>query len=98
LPMTVLFPYTTLFRSVSGPLVSSCSLMTAYLFTSNVLSGTVRAAEPVVVSIDDKLRAGIDALFGEDHDGRIGALGDALDLPEALDRKSTRLNSSHVSI
>src|SRR3546814_12584383 len=92
-----LFPYTTLFRS---SLASGCSLAAAFL-ADHVL----QAARHVVVAGDRGEDAGDpQARFadGVHRDGRRPgvaddeeAKGNHLDRRLPLDRKSTRLNSSH---
>src|SRR3712207_8115589 len=86
-PRSTLFPYTTLFRSA----------VDVGFVDRNLLVGQVRSLERQLV--EQPLHHGVqppraDVLGGVVHTGR--EIGDALD--PALDRKSTRLNSSHANI
>src|SRR5690606_42128259 len=86
---STLFPYTTLFRSV---------------LTENDLAHLRRCVELA----EEALEAGDEpfgsVLVGPDHKvlaedrNRIAETGDPTQHPEFKDRKSTRLNSSHVKI
>src|SRR5207249_12334315 len=90
-PVPTLFPYTTLFRSV--PLgqrriyahAERVLKRAAAIVSEGKISPPVRSSTPIEVDFE--------GLWAE---------GDGRDLrcliPEAQDRKSTRLNSSHVSI
>src|SRR3712207_7735859 len=92
-PRSTLFPYTTLFRSVDD--------LKVYYRT---LRGEVRALDGVTFSLAD---GEIMGLVGESGSGKT-TLGKALIRMDSrmrhvggtvtLDRKSTRLNSSHVNI
>src|SRR5207253_11402511 len=94
-PSPTLFPYTTLFRSPHGtPPVGSGSVSG---FVRPV--GAVDLAGPGQVrGVDDRVRV---ALLGEEAlpVRRVLAVeGVAADHRVEVDRKSTRLNSSHVAI
>src|SRR5690242_21443331 len=88
-PRSPLFPYTTLFRSLAAlvgaldPLVAAESERLGQAFDARVEAGAEL----------DRLRPGRGRgePFGEPACGRA-------DEPALLDRKSTRLNSSHMSI
>src|SRR5690606_41854289 len=93
-PLPPLFPYTTLFRSVG----TSALVLFARVFAGAAPAGTFTTG----------LLAGLGVGFAEGHRDLLVGLG-ALqrvehvlwgrDLPAVhLDRKSTRLNSSHVKI
>src|SRR5207249_10989982 len=97
-PTSTLFPYTTLFRSYSHS-------VTALYTPSGHSADAFRKA--VLDHFNMPLGTGLGRL--QDKIFRIGHLGDFNDLMLAgtlsgvemgldLDRKSTRLNSSHVSI
>src|SRR3712207_8386503 len=83
-PRSTLFPYTTLFRSVSGPLRVG-------LGTVERLTGQV--ARPVPV-----LHLGRRVVEGEVADEGAGQRHLLRDPQVHRDRKSTRLNSSHANI
>src|SRR3712207_7988909 len=81
-PRSTLFPYTTLFRS-EGTFRSKPSL-----------SGMPHAE----IDVKDR-KKGFGSWELEADSSDIGKLGDELTKPvEGLDRKSTRLNSSHANI
>src|SRR2546426_9014196 len=82
-PRSTLFPYTTLFRSVLSELRAWSPKQEA-----SVLNG-LKDADPYVQ------RAAADAAGRHPTAGLARAL---LDLRERVDRKSTRLNSSHLVI
>src|SRR5207249_12291063 len=90
-PRSTLFPYTTLFRSVRD---SGREQLPALL----VESGDLRA---LAMEIDADVDHLLEPPFGRRRPRHIawgaGALGGPL-LHGIKDRKSTRLNSSHVSI
>src|SRR5437868_7317460 len=83
-PRSTFFPYTTLFRSIWG---SDPRRLTRFL---EPWATTLNALEPTI-------RAHSYALLGLDELNLIGSLDDR-GVRRAEDRKSTRLNSSHVSI
>src|SRR5690242_21606727 len=85
-PRSTLFPYTTLFRSDADVVVARFlkELKTDYL--DLLLLHCVTDAD-----WPDQLRQQMDILSKLKKDGKIRALG-------VSDRKSTRLNSSHMSI
>src|SRR5947208_13367088 len=85
-PRSTLFPYTTLFRSVAE---------------RNQLESGREWPEAVAVlwigrEADNGNRAAVKVVLAGDDLGL--SLGDALDAIAPLDRKSTRLNSSHQII
>src|SRR5947209_15585075 len=87
-PSSTLFPYTTLFRSIFGPVVAVIPYDTEadavrIANDSNYgLSGSVWTADPARgVDVARKVRTGTYTVNGF-----------------TLDRKSTRLNSSHANI
>src|SRR5690625_6634667 len=81
-PMSTLYPYTTLFRS----LLDAAALLAVEQPPLRIL---VAGDGPLL----GRLRARIDA-----EDLPVQLLGHREDVGELLDRKSTRLNSSHVAI
>src|SRR3712207_8347112 len=81
-PRSTLFPYTTLFRSLRDGKTSDGKTKL------KSPSGTLSTAEAISVINNGLAMA---AHFG---DGRLGAH----DLAASVDRKSTRLNSSHANI
>src|SRR3712207_8840499 len=83
-PRSTLFPYTTLFRS----LLHHLALPRGELIARDVLELTSIIRKEV-----EELRGGIERLGHIAHITCV--LGDVLHL---LDRKSTRLNSSHANI
>src|SRR3712207_9039800 len=93
-PRSTLFPYTTLFRSIGlsvgeGPktlLVVGLALGSGLLLSSLALT---RFAAYVIVML--VLRASLDVT-------KLGGPGAGTDGQVSLDRKSTRLNSSHANI
>src|SRR5207249_11034005 len=86
-PTSPLFPYTTLFRSYPKRFLH---YLTADELLGDIMRTTLRADQTLVAY--PPLRGYLDAPSGVPTVIRIG--------PDwyALDRKSTRLNSSHVSI
>src|SRR5690349_24258246 len=89
-PSSPLFPYTTLFRSAGDP---------AQVLEAGppaILLGEVRLAVPVVAQVDILSQAGPIALTGASLAPSIAGL--TVRGTPATDRKSTRLNSSHVEI
>src|SRR5205085_9607990 len=93
-PSSTLFPYTTLFRSISKPFSSS--------FLAHRLQSAHVADERHALSRRNSNRqprrrdaAGAARARG----GRLGRVrGHAADARDQVDRKSTRLNSSHSQI
>src|SRR3712207_7537722 len=87
-PRSTLFPYTTLFRSQRPALAAVAA------------DEPARLRSEVLVTDDGHVRALQGA--GCDDDGGVGARrlepGPELAAQVALDRKSTRLNSSHANI
>src|SRR3712207_8585498 len=82
-PRSTLFPYTTLFRSVTGP-DEYTTVVNNNLYTNVMARFNLRYARKVVRNIE---RARPDA-----YDRMVARLG------LRRDRKSTRLNSSHANI
>src|SRR5256885_16287676 len=93
-PRSTLFPYTTLFRSVAH----------RRLLVVGVAAGFVGMVADVVrvERVDEAVRPVVQRLAGDRHVvGVHHAVAPAHRLPlrdEARDRKSTRLNSSHLVI
>src|SRR5437868_9915909 len=81
-PLSTLFPYTTLFRSSSGDRGADGAAVSGHRVLERAQRELEPHAEPGHVS-------GQGGLAGHAEASAIGAL---------QDRKSTRLNSSHVSI
>src|SRR3712207_7343939 len=82
-PRSTLFPYTTLFRSaVVAPLLGD--------------DGGVRGGDLVGRHAHRQLPGHLEARLVEAGEGAPGAR--RLELREQVDRKSTRLNSSHANI
>src|SRR2546430_13277671 len=77
-PRSTLFPYTTLFRSVTVVLPLAVAV-------NSLVPPTVSVQETVVDPVEDALRARTRKTF-------------AVTVVLPLDRKSTRLNSSHSQI
>src|SRR5690606_41912347 len=84
-PWSTLFPYTTLFRSVDGPMPQT------RFVTRKALALGLRPI--VVINKIDRPGARPDWVHNQTFD-----LFDRLGASEEQDRKSTRLNSSHVKI
>src|SRR5690606_41882189 len=87
-----LFPYTTLFRSVAaGPLDAES--------VDGVQRGVAGLQQPLLQQLAelDLLAAFIHFAFAQHH-GLLDQLDQVGALAEVADRKSTRLNSSHVKI
>src|SRR5699024_12112076 len=83
--ITTLLPYTTLFRSLQSLQLSDPIMREYNLFTSESVSEG--HPDKMADQISDAI---LDAILREDLHARVAC--------ETLDRKSTRLNSSHVSI
>src|SRR5947199_4744640 len=86
---STLFPYTTLFRSLEHAL-SKQEIMTLYLNQIDFGHSTYGVQEAA------RLYFGKD--IGQVNAGEAAVLAALPKEPEALDRKSTRLNSSHLGI
>src|SRR5699024_12086738 len=89
-PRSPLFPYTTLFRSWKARTSASSVAAQSFVAVGPEASagGVVAANRQPSAAATEATQAGIDRIIVLRH-------GDAV-IP--LDRKSTRLNSSHVSI
>src|SRR5207249_10438741 len=83
-PPSTLFPYTTLFRSLLRPLARPAVALA---------HGRAGRLRPLL-----RRRPLLALPVRPRRPRRLGVLRAALRLPEDRDRKSTRLNSSHVSI
>src|SRR3712207_7312069 len=90
-PRSTLFPYTTLFRSEDRRRHATSRLQQEQL---------QRAAGVPVVDLRavQHVHRGEVAVGEQGQDGRRVLVGVGLPVPPALDRKSTRLNSSHANI
>src|SRR5439155_6621196 len=87
-PGCPLFPYTTLFRSIRLPAGTSTSFRNnSYVWLLNIVRIRVRSI-PFASRRSTRKRLSPSVRFGPSPRGG----------PEAEDRKSTRLNSSHVAI
>src|SRR5438067_4805768 len=86
-PRSTLFPYTTLFRS-------SCLLMSNFVKSIDIL-GNQREPNSVVATESGKCSESLMRLVR--FDPQRTHPSDRIEFPHE-DRKSTRLNSSHVSI
>src|SRR2546426_9337135 len=84
-PRSTLFPYTTLFRS----------LLTIGVSTTWVTSHSLQFWEPLADLRSDSFKQGVAQTFGRETHLLVV---NAYELASALDRKSTRLNSSHLVI
>src|SRR3712207_8634066 len=84
-PRATLFPYTTLFRSEVDP--DTASSVVPGLFAAGEVAGGMHGSN----------RLGGNSLSDLIVFGRRAGLG-ASEYVDALDRKSTRLNSSHANI
>src|SRR5204862_2119695 len=92
-PTSTLFPYTTLFRSAGEDLALGHAVAAAdFRIIGKRRNGRLRVREgaPLSKGLAEDLRVAdiADAL----------ALFEQVEIPIAVDRKSTRLNSSHVEI
>src|SRR5690554_7129560 len=90
-PRSTLFPYTTLFRSCLG--MAGLAREVAVL---NKLSVTEPVIDAVAAKISDK--AQVDVLAAEACPRYLGRIVKGVNVKASTDRKSTRLNSSHVRI
>src|SRR5699024_12584918 len=96
LPSSTLFPYTTLFRSRLVPLISAIGMS---IFLQNWVAlgqGARDMAVPTLVTGSLRIQFGEHFQFSASY-ARMMIIGVTVVLM-ILDRKSTRLNSSHVSI
>src|SRR5436309_4756049 len=82
-PRSTLFPYTTLFRSIDAPIV--VNVAGPHSFVINRMAG-----------VEDDMNVKTRALRHEVH--HVPAPPDFDFMSSSTDRKSTRLNSSHVKI
>src|SRR3712207_9163631 len=93
-PRSTLFPYTTLFRSVTELLVFNGELA--------VRERAVGESHDLVevARLGDEVERAFACGFHRRLDGRMSCQDDDLDrgVKRAQDRKSTRLNSSHANI
>src|SRR5256885_5318049 len=90
-PRSPLFPYPTLFRSPSA------SAARRELRRHVVLQPGVEDEQDLVARLDDRVGLGHEAAAVAQHGDDQRALGE-VHLRDLLDRKSTRLNSSHLVI
>src|SRR3712207_7255694 len=81
-PRSTLFPYTTLFRSINADIALAIDHFRYF-------AGAIRAQEGTLSQLDD------DTTSYHFHEP-LGVVGQII--PWNLDRKSTRLNSSHANI
>src|SRR5690349_23421672 len=82
-PSFTLFPYTTLFRSGAEPIDIGLDEQTGRVFTADAHSDQVTIIDSATLEVENSLPVG-------------GYPSGLTHVPE--DRKSTRLNSSHVEI
>src|SRR3712207_8304801 len=80
-PRSTLFPYTTLFRSVTGEGAGGLAEVLVSVYPADQLGSDDPAGSTLITDADGRFR--IDNLRPDSY---------------ALDRKSTRLNSSHANI
>src|SRR5207249_10172286 len=93
-PSSTLFPYTTLFRSnVVEPDLEGSDTGASALALLDLREVGAAVARDVAQLVEAGIEAVADGAAVGEVDGRLGGEG-----REDLDRKSTRLNSSHVSI
>src|SRR5690606_41939760 len=92
LPIPPLFPYTTLFRS-RMPLASQKHPVLAYPLAEGLYAKLKGVTTIRIAELRSDFRAFVQV-------GRVAAVParHAVDLEKFVDRKSTRLNSSHVKI
>src|SRR3712207_6856313 len=90
-PRSTLFPYTTLFRSDPQRLVADRRA----LLRKEVAQRAADHHPDDLALVRLRDRAGADVLAVAEYGN---AVGDLEDLVELVDRKSTRLNSSHANI
>src|SRR5207249_12008653 len=88
-PTSPLFPYTTLFRSNTETLATAA-------YRRDV--GEVAPPEALALEIDDLADEGVIGVRVEGSDDELHRPGELWGSSGRADRKSTRLNSSHVSI
>src|SRR5260221_6394685 len=86
-PRSTLFPYTTLFRS-------------SFTVLAPKAGDTVTSTDiPVSIQVSNFSLSGADVgLPDKDGEGHIHVMVDGMNMGVLLDRKSTRLNSSHTVI
>src|SRR3546814_7407534 len=94
-----LFPYTTLFRSLAEPFAVETQLGPVAVEHLEHLVG-VGARVGLHVLAGERLAGGVLAAGVANHSGEIAdqedhLVAEVLELPHLVDRKSTRLNSSH---
>src|SRR5690242_21717157 len=93
-PRSTLFPYTTLFRS--GPRRSSRALWVSRQTWSALANVSVPAG--VIATARDRPELEVLVVWTQPRCCRAARLRLIVDRSTARDRKSTRLNSSHMSI
>src|SRR3546814_20641336 len=87
------FPYTTLFRSHLSPGMEKTEMIQGRNPQAPILfKGSNRSASEQFWIIKHGIKMTAMPAWGKTHDDRLDSM---LDDPELLDRKSTRLNSSH---
>src|SRR5690606_41073284 len=89
-PSSILFPYTTLFRSKSTIIYAGDK--------SNSLYYIVKGSVTVLIEDDEGREMIVAYLNDGDFFGEMGFFDDKDPRSAWIDRKSTRLNSSHVKI
>src|SRR5207253_8014184 len=91
-PHSRLFPYTTLFRSVSPVVILPVTALTWFAILRRVAIGTVHLIAHIVRTEQAEIMQRL-------HRRYVGrAAGHCRSHARPRDRKSTRLNSSHVAI
>src|SRR3712207_9105172 len=93
-PRSTLFPYTTLFRS-NGPKLAEIgegSTISADSTTASV------ELDQLFNTLDKRTRESVKSLFVNSHKQFEGKTDQQREAFRYLDRKSTRLNSSHANI
>src|SRR3712207_9269701 len=93
-PRSTLFPYTTLFRSERGAHLGNTLAHDRHLFVYRRRKRQHDRVEPALERRGELVDTAVAVVRGRDD---VEAL-DRLDLLAELDRKSTRLNSSHANI
>src|SRR5690625_6796356 len=89
-----MFEYYHPLRFLSGVVIQIASMIS---FSTGTSWGTMAILFPVVVPIAIAMGAGIEFAGGENYGILLGAISSVMS-GAVLDRKSTRLNSSHVAI
>src|SRR3712207_8009984 len=92
-PRSTLFPYTTLFRSWLG--LAESLITSPWLYAVLIAVSFLDSFLPLIPSEPVVIVAGVYAGTGQTNIGLVIA---ATTLGAFLDRKSTRLNSSHANI